>query len=274
MDKIKFGLYEKAMPNGFTLKRKLDTAAEAGFDQLELSVDETDEKLARLGWGLSERKDFVAAQADSHMPVRTMCLSAQRKYPLGSHDKETRKRSTSILTGAVDLAYDTGIRIIQLAGYDVYYEQGDEDTRAYFEENLERCVRYAASSGVILAFETMETDFMNTTEKAMRYVERINSPYLQIYPDIGNVTNGAEDPAADLAAGKGRLAAAHLKETLPGVFRDLRYGEGRVDFPALVPLLYRLGVRIFTCEFWYREGTDCRSELEYALGYMKNVLKG
>ena len=274
MDKIKFGLYEKAMPNGFTLKRKLDTAAEAGFDQLELSVDETDEKLARLEWGLSERKNFVAAQADSHMPVRTMCLSAQRKYPLGSHDKAVRERSLRILSDAIDFASDTGIRIIQLAGYDVYYEHGDTDTRAFFEENLERCVRYAASSGVILAFETMETDFMNTTEKAMRYVERINSPYLQIYPDIGNVTNGADDPAKDLAAGKGHLAAAHLKETAPGIFRDMRYGEGRVDFETLVPLLYGLGVRIFTCEFWYREGTECQSELRYALGYMKKFFKG
>lgn len=273
MDKIKFGLYEKAMPGSLALRQKLELASAAGFDQLELSVDETDEKLARLEWNGSERKKFVRIQAELGMPVRTMCLSAQRKYPLGSHDKAVRERSLRILSDAIDFAYDTGIRIIQLAGYDVYYEHGDADTRAYFEENLEKSVRYASSSGVILAFETMETDFMNTTEKAMRYVERINSPYLQVYPDIGNVTNGADDPAKDLAAGKGHLAAAHLKETAPGIFRDMRYGEGRVDFETLVPLLYGLGVRIFTCEFWYREGTECQSELKYALEYMKKFLK-
>ena len=89
----------------------------------------------------------------------------------------------------------------------------------------------------------------------------------------GNVTNGADDPAKDLAAGKGHLAAAHLKETAPGIFRDMRCGEGCVDFETLVPLLYGLGVRIFTREFWYREGTECQSELKYALEYMKKFLK-
>ncbi len=30
-----------------------------------------------------------------------------------------------------------------------------------------------ARSGIILAFETMETEFMNTVEKAMNYVKRL-----------------------------------------------------------------------------------------------------
>ncbi len=29
----------------------------------------------------------------------------------------------------------------------------------------------------------METAFMNTVGKAMAYVDRIQSPYLQVYPD-------------------------------------------------------------------------------------------
>jgi hypothetical protein len=37
--------------------------------------------------------------------------------------------------------------------------------------------------GCHLAFETMETAFMNTVGKAMAYVDRIQSPYLQVYPD-------------------------------------------------------------------------------------------
>ena len=33
---------------------------------------------------------------------------------------------------------------------------------------------------------------MNTTAKAMDYVKRIGSPYLGVYPDVGNLTNGVE----------------------------------------------------------------------------------
>ena len=46
----RLGLYEKSMPNGLALSKKLLLTRESGFDYLELSIDETDEKLARLDW--------------------------------------------------------------------------------------------------------------------------------------------------------------------------------------------------------------------------------
>ena len=121
--------------------------------------------------------------------IRTMCLSGHRKYPLGSMDEATRTKGMDIMRRAIELADDLGIKIIQLAGYDVYYEEGNEQTRKYFEENLRKATEMAASKGVILAFETMETEFMNTVEKAMEFVKLVDSPYLQVYPDCGNVTN-------------------------------------------------------------------------------------
>ena len=36
---------------------------------------------------------------------------------------------------------------------------------------------------------------MNTVTKSMRYIDIINSPYLQIYPDIGNLTNAQDGNA-------------------------------------------------------------------------------
>lgn len=72
---------------------------------------------------------------------------------------------------AIELAADLGVRVIQLAGYDVYYEKEDESTRGWFLENLYRCVQMAQQRGVLLGFETMETPFMDTVSKAMAYVD-------------------------------------------------------------------------------------------------------
>ncbi len=47
----------------------------------------------------------------------------------------------------------------------------------------------AAEAGIIIGFETMETEFMNTVQKAMEYVAAVSSAYLEVYPDIGNITN-------------------------------------------------------------------------------------
>ena len=42
------GIYEKSMPGNLSWKEKLSIAKNAGYDFLEMSVDETDEKLARI----------------------------------------------------------------------------------------------------------------------------------------------------------------------------------------------------------------------------------
>ena len=259
MKQYVLGLYEKSMPNTLSIREKLEAARESGYDYVELSVDETDEKLARLNWSAEERRQIREAMAETGMPIRSICLSGHRKYPLGHPDPAVQKRSIEIMEGAIRLACDLGIRIIQIAGYDVYYEEGTAQTRADFEKNLRRSVEMAAREGVILAFETMETDFLNTVEKAMYWVDLIRSPYLQVYPDAGNITNVAvsagKDVLEDLRTGTGHLAALHLKETVPGVFREVPYGTGHVDFGAMTGEAWRLGVRRYMAEFWY-DGTD------------------
>ena len=44
--RILFGT-EKSMPNTLSWEEKLEVVKEAGFDYLEMSIDETEEKLAR-----------------------------------------------------------------------------------------------------------------------------------------------------------------------------------------------------------------------------------
>ena len=111
-DKYLLGLYEKAMPAELSWKEKLTTAKEAGFDFVEISIDEKDEKLARLDWSKEERGELIRTMYETGIPIRSMCLSGHRKYPFGSHDPAVRERSMEIMEKAVQLADDLGIRII------------------------------------------------------------------------------------------------------------------------------------------------------------------
>ncbi|MDR1469877.1 MAG: L-ribulose-5-phosphate 3-epimerase [Spirochaetaceae bacterium] len=258
MSAYQLGLYEKAMPGNLTLEEKLAAAGEAGYDFLELSIDETDEKLARLDWTDSEVCALRRSIEQTGTPIRSICLSGHRRFPLGDPDAATRTRSLAIMEKAVRLAARLGARVIQIAGYDVYYKPGDEATRAYFAENLARSVEIAAAHAVMLAFETMETPFLNTVEKAVSWVDRIRSPYLAVYPDLGNITCAADGDRnrvhADLESGRGHIAALHLKETKPGVFREVPYGSGHVDFAGGIQSAWNLGVRMYTAEFWWTGG--------------------
>lgn len=207
------GLYEKSMPPTLNWKEKLLAAKEAGFDFVEISIDETEEKLSRLEMSKKERFELIQLMTETGISIRTMCLSGHRKYPLGSSDEEACQRGMEIMKKAIDLAQDLGIRIIQLAGYDVYYEESTLQTKQRFLKNLKKAANMAEKAGVLLGFETMETEFMNTVGKAMKYVTLVSSPYLNVYPDIGNITNASvsyeTDVYEDLELGKGHLVAMH-----------------------------------------------------------------
>ena len=270
-------IYEKAMPSDLKFEQMLDCAARNGFDRLEISIDETELRLSRLDWNDAQKQALHKAAQRAGIPIRTMCLSGHRKYPFGAHDAAVRERSLEIMKKAVDFAAQTGISIIQLAGYDVYYESGDEQTRGWFVENLQRAVEFAAASGVVLAFETMETPFMDTVAKAMSYVRKVNSPWLGIYPDIGNLQNAAvlygHDVTDDLASGTGHIFAMHLKETKPGVYRDMAFGTGRTPYDACLRIAKQQGVRMFTGEFWHQpDETDYETMIAAAAAFLRGHL--
>lgn len=273
MKAYQLGLYEKAMPGTLTWLEKLRQTKAAGFDHMEISIDESEAKLARLDWSEAERLELRRAIEESGVPIRSMCLSGHRKYPLGSREPKQRERSLDIMRKAVDFAEYFGIRIIQLAGYDVYYEEGDAVTRAHFAENLARSVALAAAKGVTLGFETMETPFMDTVAKAMDYVAAINSPYLGVYPDIGNLKNAAllygTSVVEDLGEGESSIFAAHLKETLPGHYREIPFGTGHTEYLPCLRELKRQGVRLFVGEFWYVGSEAWRDELRFANDFLR-----
>ena len=249
------GLYEKAMPPALSWEEKLRFAKSAGYDFVEISIDEKDEKLTRLEWSSEERLALIETMHRVGLPIRSMCLSGHRKYPFGSADPGIRARSMEIMEKAIEFADDLGIRIIQLAGYDVYYEESTKESKDLFMENLRRAADMAARRGIMMGFETMETNFMNTVWKSMYYVDAVGSPYLGVYPDSGNLTNAAVASGGnvtdDLNSGRGHIVALHLKETVPGVFREVPFLTGHVDFPAVIEKAWKLGIRRYVTEMWY-----------------------
>ena len=271
-------LYEKAMPD-VSWVEKLTIAKECGFDAVEISIDETDKKLGRLT-SEADIREIEAAMAETGMPILTMCLSGHRKYPLGSKDPSVRARSLEIMGKAGALSRRLGIRIIQLAGYDVYYEEGDAETRALFGENLRLAVEMAAAQGICLGFETMDTPFMDTVEKSMVYVNAISSPYLGVYPDIGNLKNAAVlyggDVSRDLALGRGHIFAAHLKETKVGLYRDMLFGQadGHTEYESNLRELCSQGVRLFTGEFWYHGEENYIENIKNASAFLREKIEG
>ncbi|SUX70957.1 putative L-xylulose 5-phosphate 3-epimerase [Citrobacter amalonaticus] len=91
------GIYEKALPGNTSWVEKLALAKSCGFDFVEMSVDESEERLARLDWSLAERMEIISAIQKTGVRIPTMCLSAHRRFPFGSHDSQTRQQARAIM---------------------------------------------------------------------------------------------------------------------------------------------------------------------------------
>jgi len=271
------GLYEKAMPANLSWTEKLAAAQKSGFDFVEMSIDETEEKLARLDMSKEDRSAIRDAMQTAGLPIRSICLSGHRKYSLGNPDLVVRQRGLEIMQKAIHLAADLGIRIIQLAGYDVYYEKGNDETKKIFTENIAKAALMAAQEGIVLGFETMETPFMDTVTKAMSYVSKVNSPYLGVYPDSGNITNASllygTSLVQDIKNGTGHMVAVHLKESQPGKYREIPFGDGQVDFATIIRTAWEIGVRRYVAEFWYAGQEDWQTALVRANNFHRKFFQ-
>ncbi|CDU06759.1 L-ribulose-5-phosphate 3-epimerase ulaE [Vibrio coralliirubri] len=237
------GLYEKALPNELSWEGKLKQTKELGFDFLEISVDESDERRSRLDWN-DEEVYALRHLCEKHgVPLQSMCLSAHRKFPFGSADPAIREQAVIHMEKAISLAYKLGIRTIQLAGYDVYYEPADKVTHQRFIEGMKLSAQLAERSGVMLAVEIMDTDYLNSLSKFEVLSREVNSPYFTAYPDVGNISGWNYDIVTELKLSKPHITQIHLKDTYKvtdeykGQFRDLVIGDGEVDFNAIFETL-------------------------------------
>lgn len=270
------GIYEKALPQDISWGERFRLVKELGFDFIEMSIDETDERLARLDWTEEEIAQLREEMFASGVRINSICLSGHRRFPFGSEDLTKQKQATELMTKAIQLAHKLSIKVIQVAGYDVYYEKKSVTSRERFIEGLKKSVQEAAEYGVILSVEIMDDPFMNSISKFLEIKRQIRSPYLQVYPDLGNLSAWpANNPAAELEVGIDCITSIHLKDTYPvtktsaGQFRDVPFGKGCVDFLGLLKTLKRLGYDgTFLIEMWSEKSPDFRQEVEQAKAYL------
>ena len=261
------------MPNQLSWEEKLTFAKSANYDWVEISIDATDEKINRVFWSQEERSELVFLMHQHQIYCETMNVSALTKFALGSKNPEIEKRGLEIVLNAIDLATDLGVRLIQIPGYDVYFEPGDKDTHQRYLKNLRKVVNHAAYKGISLGLETMENDYMNTVSKAMLCVDTIKSPYLNVYPDIGNITNAIYQSNIsiyeDMMKGYGHIIAVHLKETKPNIYREVPYGSGHSMFDGAIKAAKEMGISMFLGEFWCVDEENWQEECKSSNRFLR-----
>ena len=270
----KFGLYEKALPRDLALSEKLRIAKDLGFDYFELSTDESEEFRARVTSDKSEIIEIRKAIEAYDMPIMTMCLSGTRNCPIGSENPELATKGMKLTMDAIHFSAEIGLRIIQPMAYDEYYNTRNEKTYALFLENLAKLTQEAASCGVMLALENVDIDTMDSLEKGLQIIEHVDSPWLQIFPDIANLYStgkGNTWSCEQYRLAKKHLVATHVKDTVVGKVRDIPFGNGNVDFIKFFKTLREINFSgPMTLEMWAQNYEDPYKAAKDALSFIKD----
>jgi L-ribulose-5-phosphate 3-epimerase len=265
-----FGIYEKALPENSDWDRKTKSAKAAGFDFVELCIDESDEKIERLNYAESRIREIALVARENGLVMHSLCLSAHRKYPLGSKDDNTVNYSIELTRKALDFAGIAGVKVLQIAGYDVFYEPSSEDTCSRFVENLGRIASMAREYDVMLGLENVDNEMSKTIEKCMSILGNVDSPRLEMYPDFANMSAQGVDYIEEMPKAQGHIIGLHIKDTKPDILRNVAMGAGTVDFDRIFFVLRKMNCFVpCVIEMWNQDLEDSTDIIRSALQFIK-----
>lgn len=244
-----FGIYEKAIKPQEWEKMFAD-ASSAGYQNYEISLDESDARLARLHWDDKQYEEVRRAARNQNIRILSACFSGHRRFPLGSSSRELEERGIRMMREGIDFCQNLGVRMLQVAGYDAFYEPRSHETAARYRENILRCLEWAEQAGVMLAIEPVEVNLVKVSD-TLRLVKEADSPWLQIYPDVANMKSLGIDPVTELPQGRGHIANVHVRDSLPDYFYGVPLGAGNMDFIGVFKALDAMEYRgPLTIEMW------------------------
>ena len=162
-DGVTLGIYEKALVGNPLAtdddwRRFLNQVPEAGFSFVDLSVDESEERMARLGWDQRRRRMVRHCVEATETAIGGVCLSVHRRIGPGSADPAVRQRAREVMGEGLQLCHDLGAPVLQVAGYYCYYEQMNDHAEQWYTDLLLDAVPMAARLGVCLLYTSDAAD--------------------------------------------------------------------------------------------------------------------
>ena len=125
----------------------------------------------------------------------------------------------------------------------------------------------------MLALENWDIQ-INSINRAMEYVRHFNSPWFQLYADIGNLAYAGLDVVEQLEMGRGHIAALHVKDTLRGQLRYVPPGEGVVPFVDSFAKLAQMGFQApVVLELWTEDYPDAVEIVTMAREWLREQME-
>jgi sugar phosphate isomerase/epimerase len=205
----------------------LKDAKLAGLEGVEINVGDAAEKLRVAEEKV--RENYKKEMQETGLVISSFMMGLLNSYPLASDP-----RGPAWLEQSIDAAKDLGAKVILVA----FFGRGSLGNRGNIKkadvdvvvERLKAAAPRAKDAGVILGIENELTAQQNA-----EILDRVKSPAVQVYYDVGNLTNNGYDVPAEIRFLKERIAIFHFKDG-PNYL-----GEGKVKYPEIGAAIKEIG---------------------------------
>lgn len=245
-----------SFPGDMPIAECMRRAKDAGFDALELALNETGElSLASTPEELASYRKIADGLG---LEITSLATGLYWSYSLTSDEEAERQRALDIAAFQIQAAAALGVDAILLVPgavdvafmperpvvpYDVVYERA--------LAALKHLAPLAEEAGVSIGVENVWNKFLLSPLEMRDFVDAVGSPRVGVYFDVGNVLSTGYPDQWIRILGQ-RIVRIHVKDyrttvgTLDG-FVDLLSGD--VNFPAVVRALREVGYdRYLTAE--------------------------
>lgn len=202
-----------------------DLAREIGLDgvQVDLGTPENDLHLRRP----EVQQSYLDASRKTGVKIAGLAIGSLNRVPLKSEP-----RTAIWVHDSIDAARALGVKIILIAQFSKGDLKGDAPGIDRTVGVLQELAPRAEKAGVILGLENYLS-----AEENLSILERVGSPAVQVYYDVGNSTDKGYDIYAEIRQLKDRICEFHAKD---GRFL---LGQGRVDFRKVREAIDDIGYR-------------------------------
>ncbi len=243
----------KKSVNGWTFAPEMPLAEvvkvvqQAGFQAFEPTIGEegeltvtTDESAVRR---LGERIRAAGLE------VASLATGLYWKYSLTSPDKTQREQARQVTIACLDRAKWLGTdALLVVPGLVAHFEDnklriGYADALRLSYEALRDLAGEAEKRGVMIAIENVWNAFLVSPVETRELIDKINSPWVAAYLDVGNVLRyGVSQDWVD-TLGR-RIRRIHLKDynlSVGGLKGFCQLCDGDVEWPAVMAALRQVG---------------------------------
>lgn len=245
---MKKGINIWSFPEGTSIAESIRIAKDAGFDGIELSLNESGE--LSLSSTEKEISEVSAQLADSGLEIAGLATGLYWDYSMTSESPEKRQKAKDICKKQLELAAGLGVDAILVipgaVGVDFIPDSEVVNYEVAYERALSAIAELSVDAkqyGVSIALENVWNKFLLSPLEMKQFIDTINSDYVGSYFDVGNaVHNGYPEHWIKILGS--RIKKVHFKDYrrqavgLHG-FVDLLAGD--VNYPAVVGALEAIG---------------------------------